>query len=74
MILSDIKRYLETRGQASLNELALHFDVDPDAMRGMLARWIDKGKVARTVAPGGCRKGCRSCGCGNDLEIYAWQA
>ena len=36
MILSDIRRYLQQCGQATLADIALHFDADPDAMRGML--------------------------------------
>jgi hypothetical protein len=33
MILSDIRHYLEQRGQATLADIALHFDADPDAIR-----------------------------------------
>ena len=73
MILSDIKRYLQGRKQATLGDLALHFDVDPDAMRDMLARWMEKGKVTRAVQAVGCKKGCPSCGCQAAIEIYIWR-
>jgi hypothetical protein len=73
MILSDIKGYLQARKQATLNDLALHFDSDPEAMRGMLARWLAKGKVTKMVQPTGCKKGCPSCGCGEAEEVYAWR-
>ena len=73
MILSDIKRYLQERGQATLGDLALHFDVDPDAMRGMLARWVEKGKVARIAGPSGCKRGCTACGCDSSMEAYVWR-
>ena len=47
MILSDIRRYLEQRGQATLADIALHFDADPNAVRGMLNVWIRKDKVSQ---------------------------
>jgi hypothetical protein len=73
MILSDIKGYLQERKQATLSDLALHFDSDPEAMRGMLARWIEKGRVTRAVQAAGCKKGCSSCGCEAAIEIYIWR-
>lgn len=73
MILSDIKRYLQERKQATLNDIALHLDVDPEAVRGMLDQWIRKGKVIRTEL-GACSNGCASCGCDADKEIYHWKA
>jgi len=74
MILSDIKSYLQERKQATLNDLALHFDSDPEAMRGMLARWMDKGKVTKTVQSTGCKNGCPSCSCNAAAEFYAWRS
>jgi hypothetical protein len=74
MILSDIKVYLQERKQATLSDLSLHFDSDPEAMRGMLARWVEKGKITKMVQPNGCKKGCPSCGCGEVAEIYVWKA
>ena len=74
MILSDIKGYLQERKQATLSDLALHFDSDPEAMRGMLARWMEKGKVIKTVQSNGCKKGCSSCGCNATAEIYTWRS
>ena len=45
MILSEVRHYLRQRGQASLDDIALHFDADPMAVRGMLDIWIRKGKA-----------------------------
>ena len=36
MILSEIKQYLGTRHAATLNDLAIHFDTAPEALRDML--------------------------------------
>lgn len=72
MILSDIKRYLRERRQASLADIALHFDADPDAVRGMLEHWIRKGKVVRHQANASCGSSCSKCDPAG-TEIYLWQ-
>jgi putative ferrous iron transport protein C len=74
MILSDIKRYLQERKQATLSDLAIHFDIEPEAMRGMLEHWIHKGKVSKSALGASCKKGCASCSCDTDMESYLWRA
>ena len=71
MILSDLKRYLQTRGQASLADIALHFRADPEAVRGMLEVWMRKGKVARHAAAASCGASCAHCNPAA-TEVYAW--
>ena len=71
MILSDIKRYLMERRQATLADLALHFDADADAMRGMLQQWVRKGRVTKVMAGGGCGSSCSKCDPAA-VEIYVW--
>lgn len=70
MILAQIKTYLQQRGSACLSDIALHFDSTPDAVRGMLAIWIGKGKVRRH----GSDAACSSCGhCEPErMEWYEW--
>ncbi len=72
MILADLKRYLETRGQTSLAELARHFRADPEALRGMLETWIRKGRVTRLRTPASCGSRCSGC---DPLaaEVYVWR-
>lgn len=54
-----------------MRDLALHFQVEPEAVRGMLEHWIRKGKVRRDAACPPCGSGC--CNCASDLtEIYLW--
>ena len=50
MILAEVRDYLKQRGQCSLSDIALHFDTDADAVRGMLGIWIKKGKVEKRSA------------------------
>ena len=71
MILSDIKRYLSVRGQATLADMALHFQSSPDAVRGMLEVWAGKGKVRRHLAAASCGSSCSKCDPAS-VEIYEW--
>ncbi len=70
MLLTDVKTYLAARGQASLGDLAMHFTMDPQAMKGVLDTWIAKGR-ARRVSD---RLPCGSCGkCESaTTDIYEW--
>ena len=71
MILADIRNYLEERGQASLRDIALHFDLEPDAARGMLAVWEKKGKLGRLAANMSCGSACSQCDSAAG-EVYFW--
>lgn len=70
-MLIDLKAYLAGKPCASLTEIARHLAMEPDAVRPMLERWIEKGRVRRT-AGARCR-GCASCG-EAELEFYEWIA
>ena len=73
-MLLEIKHYLIERHQTSLRDLALHFNTDLDAMRGMLEPWINKGKVRKCAAEticGGCSEGCAAASEG-EMEVYEW--
>ena len=72
MTPSEVKRYLSERKVAPLNDIATHFDMEPDAVRGMLAHWQRKGKV-RLHKDEGCGSGGCCSGCGShNKEIYEW--
>lgn len=72
MILSEVRNYLCKHKRASIKDIALHFEMDADAVRGLLEKWIKKGKVGRLTAGGtGCGTSC--CQCDPLLtEIYEW--
>jgi len=72
MILSDIKGYLQAHGQATLKDIALHFDASPEAVRGMLEHWIRKGRVEKQLLNDACQSACTQCDPG-DTEIYLWR-
>lgn len=68
-MLIPLKNYLAEQGQVSLADLAKHFISSPDALRGMLAHWVRKGRVCKETL--GCNKGCASCP-PEQTEIYRW--
>lgn len=54
-----------------MSDIALHFDTDADAVRGMLDVWIKKGKVEKRSATDSCGTSCQSCDPAS-TEIYFW--
>ncbi|MEQ8602095.1 MAG: FeoC-like transcriptional regulator [Marivibrio sp.] len=71
MILSELRDYLRTHRRATLDDMAARFDKHPDALRGMLRKWVAKGKVAKVSDAGACRRACGGCSVGGP-EIYEW--
>ena len=70
MILTELKSYLIKNKRDPLIDIAHHFNVTPDAMKGMLEHWIHKGKVRR-LESSVCNKGCCKTAPAH-LEIYEW--
>ena len=70
MLLIDVKDYLSTRGRASLDDLAVHFTVEPEAMRGLVETWVTKGRARRVnqALPCGTCGRCESA----TTDIYEW--
>lgn len=72
MILSQLRDYLKTHRRAALADMALHFRTDPDALRGMLGKWIAKGRVEKLPSGTPCGGGCCRCD-PQSIEIYEWR-
>ncbi|MEE7627253.1 FeoC-like transcriptional regulator [Methylobacter sp. Wu8] len=71
MILSDLRDYLREQRRVALADIVTHFNMDADALRGMLDKWISKGKVRKLPLTSSC--GTRCCQCDAALtEIYEW--
>lgn len=67
-MLSNVKRFMEQRGTASLADIAHHVDADPDAVRGMVEYWVAKRRICEVpVACGGCTQ-CDPA----TIETYRW--
>ncbi len=71
MILSELRSYLKEKKRVTLNELVIHFDIDADALRGMLAKWISKGKLRQLPVGPGCGSTCSKCDPAL-TEFYEW--
>jgi hypothetical protein len=71
VILSDLRAYLRSQHRVAMADLINHFDMDVDALRGMLDKWISKGKVRKLPLTASCGTSC--CQCDTTLtEIYEW--
>lgn len=58
MIFSELRDYLKRNQRAALIEMAHHFNTDPDALRGMLEKWLAKGRVKKLPQGAECGGGC----------------
>ncbi len=71
MILSELKAYMQQRRRVVLNELIIHFNMDANALRGMLSKWISKGKIKKSSTEAACGTSCCKC-VPTMTEIYEW--
>jgi putative ferrous iron transport protein C len=72
MILAEIRDYLSLRGQATLADIALHFEADPAAVRGMLQQWVRKGRIEQRKVEAACGTSCSRCDPAA-RELYIWR-
>ncbi len=70
MILSDLRDYLLEHRRAALLDMALKFDADPKALRGMLAVFERKGRIRRLNSEPACGN-CHKCDPAA-VELYEW--
>jgi putative ferrous iron transport protein C len=71
MILSDLRSYVKDQKRVALKDMEMRFNIDADALRGMLAKWINKGYVRKLPSGTACSTGC--CKCDPALtELYEW--
>jgi len=71
-MLKEIIIWLKERGSASVSELALHFDVEPAAMEGILQTLERKGRVER-IGGGKCAT-CKGCAQVNPADLLIFKA
>ena len=71
MILSDLRDYIKKHHKVAMTDLINHFHMDAEALRGMLSKWISKGKIKKLTLEAGCGTSC--CKCDPALtEFYEW--
>lgn len=71
-ILRRLRRYLQLHQRATLGDLALHFDVAPEAMRGMLDTWLRKGRIRELAYEATCNTSCPTACDDTAMTIYEW--
>lgn len=70
-MLLAIKDYMRERERVTLRELAIRFESDPDAVRAMLDKWIEKGKVVKCDGYA-CNDCSTHCTTAQQEEAYEW--
>ncbi len=71
MILKDLKEYVKSHPQVSLADISIHFDAEPEAVKGMLDFWIRKGKIKHYSSDNVCGGSC-SCSQKSNNDLYEW--
>ncbi len=71
MILQEVKQYVKSREQVSLQDIALHFDKEPETVRGILDFWVRKGRIKLKSQPPSCSGNCH-CSANQAQEVYQW--
>ena len=79
-MLANIKRFLQSRPVANVQQVADELAVDVETARLMLKRWVNKGCVRCLNDESACASSgrCGNCqlGCGQSQaasELYVWQ-
>lgn len=70
-MLSDLRSYLQAHGRAPLTDIALHLQMEPDAVRPLIEKWQRKGKIIKLEGDDNCGGGCNKCD-PETIEIYQW--
>ena len=68
-MLMELKDYLASRKEASVRDVAAHFDISLETARALLEHWVRKGRASRLSL-----EQCRHCAlhCGKSWEAYQW--
>jgi len=70
MILKELQNFVLKHHRVSLAELELHFHMDGDALRQMLKKLVQKGRIRQLPIPEHC-EGCSFCNL-KAIEFYEW--
>jgi putative ferrous iron transport protein C len=74
MILLEMKRYIRENQQVSTDDLKNRFDLDDNALQGLLTPLIEQGHVQMVSSDGGsCSTGNCNSGCSSSAkEMVYW--
>lgn len=72
-MLGEIRNYVKQHGTASLNDIALHFDIAPDTVKFAIDYWQRKGKIREQAATACGAGGCGGCSSNSAPKaLYEW--
>lgn len=76
-VLIALRDYVRERRSTSLLDISNRLEIAPEALRGMLQHWINKGVIQRHdfgASCGGCNPSaaCGTCSSSASFEIYDW--
>lgn len=71
MVLSRIIAHMKLNKRAALRDMAVLFDVSPQALAEMLKTLERKGKIFKLPSQTPCSGGCRRCS-PDSVELYEW--
>ncbi|MGB5427633.1 MAG: FeoC-like transcriptional regulator [Gammaproteobacteria bacterium] len=71
MILTELRQYLSQHKRVVLVDMSCHFEIEAEALRGMLNTLEHKGWVTRLPGGTGCGNGCSKYDPAS-VEIYQW--
>ena len=74
MLLGEIRDYVKKRGNVSLKDISLHFDITQDSVEFAVSYWQRKGKIRQSASEAGCGSGgCGGCASNTTNQIsYEW--
>jgi len=71
MILSEVRDYLAEHKRVPLMDMAYRFEMDPEALRGMLDVLERNGRIKKLPLDQACSDGCSKCAPQANL-VYEW--
>ncbi|BBU64212.1 hypothetical protein MSC49_41470 (plasmid) [Methylosinus sp. C49] len=68
-MLIELADFLASRKEATVSDVAAHFDIAPQTARALLEHWVRKRRAARIDL-----EQCRQCAihCGKSWQAYRW--
>lgn len=74
MTMSSVRDYLVANRRATLADIAVHFGSAPDAVRPVVERWQEKGRIEVVAPESSCGKSGPACGCcAGPAAVYVWR-
>ena len=75
MLAKEIKHHLKSQKDQTLKQLYTRFSIEPEHMRDILSKWVERGLVEKRLFFTACSVS-KTCACDTciayELEVYKW--